>query len=127
MLSNGIGSAGNYLLMSYQTKLRGHLWTNGSVAVVDSNKVVNDNNWHFGCQVVTGSTLQLYVDGVYDNSTSIGGTRGVVNSVSYLASRGGVASSNISGAIAQVLVYNRALSSSEIASLYSGSKGRFGL
>ena len=31
------------------------------------------------------------------------------------------------GSVAQAMIYNRALSSSEVVSLYSGSKGRFGL
>ncbi len=82
-----------------------------------SNNAVNTNTWHHIAWVSNGATSTMYIDGVLDKSqaqTRVGST-GVSNI--------GWDASNITeyfpGSIDDVRVYNRALSASEVKSIYN--------
>jgi hypothetical protein len=40
IIGNGVSSNGNFLFMTYNGKLRGHIWYGGNANVIDSNAVV---------------------------------------------------------------------------------------
>ena len=79
-----------------------------------------------------GSFIRLYINGVLDNQTSFSGNfKNPISGTSakWIIGRGEVPNNDrlLKGNIAQVSVYNRALSASEILQNYNATKGRFGL
>lgn len=50
---------------------------NGTNFLVTSTESVADNSWHHVASVISGTTISLYLDGVWRGSTSITGTQGV--------------------------------------------------
>ena len=50
---------------------------NGVNFLVPSLHTVFDNQWHYAVSVISGTTLSLYLDGVFQGSTTITGTQGV--------------------------------------------------
>jgi len=91
-----------------------------------SNAIIGDNNWHFIVGTNDTSTSALYIDGVL-NATTVesGGIPSVTNNISIGYWQGGTRYMN--GIIPQVLIYNRALSASEVQQNYNATKGRFNL
>ena len=82
---------------------------------------LRDGQWHHILGVRSGSTINVYVDGMLDNSSDNVTVSGNISST-FEATIGGetVHSSNdFTGLIDDVRIYNRALSSSEITSLYN--------
>jgi hypothetical protein len=124
MIGKG-ASTGGYLLMSYLTKLRGHVWTTTSANTIDSVAVVNDGSWHFGCQTVDSTKIYLYIDGILDNSQNLTGTKTGNSNLVGIGCRignGCSASQHFIGTLDEVRIYNRALSATEVQDLYN--KGR---
>ena len=75
----------------------------------------------------TNTNFKIYKDGI-SQSTSTSGTGGSVGYSSTLnASIGADRSNYLNGKIANVHIYNRALSSTEVLHNYNALKGRFGL
>jgi hypothetical protein len=88
-----------------------------------SNRVVDDGNWHYGVFTFNGTTGIMYVDG-----TTAGSSTGYFNSNSYTNYVGRRAAGQyFSGSIANVGIYNRAISATEILQNYNTLKGRFNL
>ena len=89
------------------------------------------NQWYNFTFTVDSSFITSYVNGVAKVSASRvnNGSSTIDFSTFCLGSRCGANSffTYLSGSVAMAMVYNRALSSTEIATIYSGSKGRFGL
>jgi hypothetical protein len=92
----------------------------------------NDNNWHYATAVRSTNNTLLYIDGILQattNTTSIPNLTTtsklvigiVVNNQTIL--RG----ADYNGSIANVQIYNRALSPAEISQNYNALKTRFGL
>jgi hypothetical protein len=87
------------------------------------------NRWHHIVGTKSGSTWRIYVNGILDNSTTAGtGTTSFLTSNMYVGAELGNAY-NYYGAsnIANVQIYNRALSAAEILQNYNATKSRFGL
>ena len=85
------------------------------VRCVSSTTSVNDNNWHHGVAVVTGSQYQIWVDGVNEANISTDyGIWGANGSTELCFPE----DANYNGKLDEVRIYNRALSSSEIQALY---------
>jgi hypothetical protein len=72
---------------------------------------INDDQWHHVAAVYDGSMLYLYVDGRLDACKSASGDLRVSSSNVYI---GGSPSQSFNGLVDDVLVYNRALSKTEI-------------
>ena len=87
---------------------------------------VGDGTWHH----IVGSndtvTSKLYIDGVLNNSVSQVGLATVQSNISigYWQS---AATRYLNGNIAQVSIYNRALTASEIQQNFNALRGRFGI
>jgi hypothetical protein len=100
----------------------------GTGTVTNNGLTLSDavffNNWHYFCVVYNGNNLILYRNNVLINSLS--STHNITNTTQSLriAQRGGnYSDSNI----ANVKIYNRALSSTEMSQNFNALRGRFGL
>ena len=78
-----------------------------------------DGKWHLLTGTFDGSTATIYIDGVQKNSTSV--TYNTGSSVLDIG-RAVTGSYYLTGALDDVRVYNRALSSSEVKELYNMGK-----
>jgi len=76
------------------------------------------SQWNFVSSVYDGTAVSLYLNGTFMGSTPITGP--IVQSVTNLfIGSAGVANSYFNGIIDDIRIYNRALSSTEVAALYS--------
>ena len=136
IISYATANSDNDYLLFYDGSLspkRFHLWfAGGSAAFV--NYTLSSAVWYNLVNVVNASKNILYINGVEILSQNrTGGTNMGTNGYCVLGqeqdSIGGGFSNvqDLLGDIAQVNVYNRALSTSEILQNYNATKGRFGL
>lgn len=90
--------------------------------------VVMDNSWHNAVGTFSGTSLKLYIDGVYKAFGTSAGTGITYGSgpliIGAFQSAGSL---DFQGDMGPVLIYNRALSAGEILQNYNRLKGRFGL
>jgi hypothetical protein len=77
-----------------------------------------DNNWHQWVGTFDGRYLKIYVDGILRNTTDTGGTTIRVTSGQPLHIMHGFGG-YLRGFVDEVLIYNRALSESEIKAIYN--------
>ncbi len=87
----------------------GNLWTN--------------NQWNHIAITYNGSLVQTYVDGIFKENLP-GTYSGVIGSSNVGLNIGDVGAYDMNGSIDEVRIYNRALTPTEIAGLYSGTKSR---
>jgi len=101
---------------------RGDLYIEGTDYTVGANAhTLNDGNWHLQTLTYDGSQLKLYVDGEFDDSNNISGTIDTTtNNLIFSYSSGLTA--RWPGVLDEVLIYNRALSASEIANIYEKTR-----
>ena len=107
-----------------------------SIGATNDN-IITNTNWHNGCYVSNNTTIgQWYVDGVLvttsnrstgltiDNVKSTGDSTRTLNlgRANYSST-----AAPLTGNISNTLIYNRALSSSEVLQNYNVLKSRFGL
>lgn len=88
-----------------------------------STQTVSDGNWHFVCGQRSGSTWKTFIDGTLGSSTNVG-TTGSINAAVQLLTVGTYRFSltnafdlYFTGSIDDPRIYNRALTSNEIAKL----------
>jgi hypothetical protein len=95
----------------------------GSIVTFDlvSNRIVDDGNWHHGVFTFNGTTGIMYVDGTTAGSST--GTFNSNNHTNYIGRRENGAF--FSGSIANVQIYNKALSATEIQNNYNQYLPRF--
>ncbi|HUV41749.1 MAG TPA: LamG domain-containing protein, partial [Sedimentisphaerales bacterium] len=79
--------------------------------ILEGSVNINDNQWHHVAAVYDGSKMYLYVDGRLDAVKNASGSLKVSTANVYI---GGNPSQSFNGLIDDVLIYNRALSKSEI-------------
>ncbi len=92
---------------------------------VQSTNDVLDNQWHHVAGVWDGTAVRLYVDAVPQGTSALTGPANNTRAVNLgFAWGGGTAQRFFRGQIDEVAIYNRALSSTELASLWAaGSNG----
>ncbi len=87
-------------------------------------KTINDNVWHFLSWVnYSNYTMDMYVDGALDSNVA-NSTSGNNNPINII---GASWSAALSANIAQVQIYNRALTASEIQQNFNANRSRFGI
>lgn len=112
--------------------------TSYSITTPDTGTVISAslsslNTWYYVSANYNKSTVNLYINGLLVNSQS--NTISLPNNTArvYTIGRqsfeygGGIGNSQYNGNIAQVSIYNRALSADEVLQNYNATKGRFGL
>lgn len=134
--TNGI-SQGDVLLMIFSRAgsgaggFRGHVWSStGSSNTIDSPRAIGTGNWSMLTQRVTwGGNIDLFENGVLTATQALVGSAPTSSKTQMVIgcrfSGGG--SSHFDGKIANVLIYNRALTPQEILQNYNATKGRFNL
>lgn len=87
-----------------------------------------DNQWHYVAGTFDGTTLSYYIDAVL-NASSSAASGLTLPSNTLTADIGAYQndSAYITGSIAAVHIYNRAISGAELLSNFNSTKGRFGL
>lgn len=85
---------------------------------LDSAVDINDGLWHHVAGVYTGSQLQIYIDGILNNSVNATGTIQTNNREVQIARNSQGAARPFDGSIHDVRIYDRALTPAEIAELY---------
>ena len=100
---------------------------NGAWSTVVSATSLSQNTWYFGAVSFNSSTgWKLYINGRLEatssNTTTVSGT-----GVSVLIGAYDVGQNLFNGKIAQVLVYDRALTDTEIRQNYEVLRGRYGI
>ena len=107
--------------------------TNGYVGGYDgtnqplTTSTFDDGTWHYAVAVMKTNDYKVYVDGQNQTLTWGLGTTGNWNnnttSTEYIGQRGG--GSYLNANLAQVKIYNRALSAAEVLQNYNALKNRF--
>lgn len=103
-------------------------WRNdaGSVMQVRPSTVggYNDNKWHHFLVTISGTAIQMYIDGVFSGSNTIGDKNFTDPG---LESRiGADTTAHFPGSIDEVRIYNRALSAAQVSALYNSGATKFG-
>lgn len=85
------------------------------------------NTWYqIGC-TIDGATAKVFLNGVQENSITQAFTIGAWSSSPTIGRRGSIAQRYFPGNIANLQVYDRALTASEIQQNYNATKSRYGL
>jgi len=101
------------------------VWTTagGSYLMASSTNAISTNQWVHLAATVSGTTAKLYVNGTLEETDSNPvATRDISGIASFSIGRRGDTTDPFSGLLDEVRVYNRALSSTEVAGLYEASK-----
>lgn len=124
------GSFDRMLYIGTDGKL--YFQTTTGVAPIVSASAVTDGNWQNAVAVLTNTTMTLYLNGIqigdpvttnagaYDGYWRIGGCSGT----GWFTNFG--TSGYFNGEMAQVSIYDRGLSSSEVTTAYSNTKSTYG-
>ncbi len=95
-----------------------------------STTVFTTSNWYNVTGVFNGSTVFLYINGVLENSGTMTNPISYTNSINFWIGNYASAPSaglTFKGSISNSLVYNRALSATEVRQNYNATRARFGL
>ena len=105
-------------------KLTIRYYTNDSTSVnLNSSSAITDTNWHHFFAQRNGNSFDIFIDGSLDASGTTSGSHGSVQTTTsklFIGAReyAGANRDPFNGSIANVGIWNRALSSSEIESIY---------
>ena len=105
-------------------KVNFHCRISGTNSSVVSNTSYGNNIWTNITSIFTGTNLLIYINGKLDNTTTISGTIGT-NAIDFSIGKANDGY-NWSGQIANVLMYNTALSATDVLQNYNATKSRFG-
>ena len=106
---------------------RGAIWVPAGVVIVDGATVVQTNSWYHVAVTYDGATLKLYVNGALDGQLAASGPILTFPEPVRIGGGGdnGCQAYNLNGLLDEPTIYNRALSSNEIAAIYkAGSAGK---
>jgi len=124
----GQGSASRFYIEQYNRSgsLVAHWGFGDSQNSATSQAFINTNTWYNYTATYDGSIAKGYLNGINTDTTSIGGPKGYSGSLS-VGSWGPSGGYYFSGRISTVNVYNRALTSDEVARNYNATRHRFGV
>lgn len=94
---------------------------------VESTATVSINQWHFTCGVKSGNTWSIYINGVLDNSATLGDATTTFTNNTFKVGAIPEFSLYGQGRIGQVMIYDKALTSTEVLQNFNATKSRFGL
>jgi hypothetical protein len=96
------------------------------VNFASTSAAISAQTWQHVAFVASGSTLTFYINGNAYDSISIG-SAGMSGTASSLTVGNGPDNAYLNGRISAVSVYNRPLSSIEMAKNFNALRGRYGL
>ena len=111
------------------------LWYNGStvdlyindIIIANSGTFIQPNTWYFVVGTYNGTTGCLYLNGILNASGNVSTVSNSTNASFDIGRYEFVDRRHFTGNISSALVYNRALSATEILQNYNATKSRFGL
>jgi len=118
---------GDHQTVSGAGDFRAALWLSSGSVVIDSATVLQTNLWYHVAMTYDGSVFKLYVNGALDAQHAASGTIVVTTEPVRIGggADGGCAPYYFNGILDEAAIYNRALSSNEIAAIYmAGSAGQ---
>ncbi|MBU3010852.1 T9SS type A sorting domain-containing protein [Polaribacter vadi] len=83
--------------------------------LISNSPAIFTNNWHHIAATFNGSTMKMYVDGLGAGSKSVTGT--IYDSSSDIVIGEGTTTSNFSGALDEIRIWDKALSQQEVKDL----------
>jgi hypothetical protein len=92
---------------------------------VTSKQLIMENKWYHVVATRTGNTLNMYLDGVLDNSVTHESIGDLSNTGVLEIGKLGGGSNNFKGTLDSVRIYNRALTSSEVLSNYNSNAVKY--
>ncbi len=99
--------------------------TNVGISLVSSNLSITDTNWHHVAVTKSGNQVVFYVDGAADTPIIYNTTFGFTTNAAIGARGDNNAQNAFFGAIDELAIYNRALTASEVQSIFnSGTIGK---
>lgn len=120
------GSPWTWLMENPSNTFTFRITAGGSdVNVVDTSTHLL-NTWYNVVGTYDGSNMRIYVNGVLKNTRAQAGILGTNSETAKIGTYQGT-NYNLTGRIANVSIYNRTLSSTEILQNYNALKGRYGL
>jgi hypothetical protein len=100
------------------------VWTSGDDIILGTPFA--QTGWANICVTYNGSTtILVYCNGILFGTKTLGGTLNTTASTLYFGSQGGATWFN--GRLSNLLMYNRALSASEVLQNFNATRGRFGI
>ena len=88
---------------------------------------LQDGNWHMIAFMRQGTTHTIYGDGITNSVSGTVSSSALSTTTFAFGNWSGVNQQQFSGNIAQVSIYNRALSAAEVSQNYNALRGRYGL
>ena len=125
VLNNGDNSRGDSLIVRYGDRI-GYFY-NGGASVNSGNLILNYNKWNNLCITYeSGGAVKMYLNGVFDVGFNVTISTPVSNSGPRIGSwyNDGY---GYTGYIANLMIYNRALSASEVLQNFNALRGRYGV
>ena len=98
-------------------------YTNGASLIAPVN--ISTNIWYKVDYVYTGTQHQIYLNGNLQNTDT--SSNAAINSILWIGRYYASNDGKLNGNIAQVSIYNRALSAAEISQNFNALRGRFGI
>jgi len=127
VISTGSVTAGNMLLMLFNSKVRAHVWYTSSLSTQDGLTTVAATTRAMIGQMTDDTNVYPIVNGVKDNTGVAIGTPTTPASVFSVGWRGTSSSESYLGRVGDVLVFNRALTDAELNQMYLWAKERWAL
>jgi hypothetical protein len=110
---------------SFSNKLRFIIGNSSSTYLaINSLNSVNNGNWHFFAATYNSTHASLYIDGVKENTTAWAYPP-IYPSPNYVRMGDQYGSTFFNGSMDEVMMFKRALSSSEISSLYNATANQY--
>ncbi|MEI6462308.1 MAG: LamG-like jellyroll fold domain-containing protein [bacterium] len=112
----------NFMVLNWGNQIDFMVMKNGTQYLTESTANIANGSWYYLTFVFDGSSSKVYINGVNDSHTSAIYRNGTDNFLSI--GRRSAGFGHYSGLLDDFILYDKALSSSEITSIYSGGTGR---
>ncbi|MFZ2125625.1 MAG: LamG-like jellyroll fold domain-containing protein [Candidatus Saccharimonadales bacterium] len=120
------GSPWTWLLENYNNKIRFRVTAGGVDSNASDSAIHSLNTWYYFAGTYDGTSIKIYKNGVQVGTTARTGNLAINNITAKVGTYTGT-SYNLTGSIATISVYNRALSGTEILQNFNNTKTRYGL
>lgn len=129
LIGTGGTASGDILLMNnYAQHVRAHNFMNSGTSFVDSVTLTAAGINRICGQMMSGTTLSVILKDQIDGTISLTGGFGSPSPNLILCSRtGGISGFNFIGNIYEVIIYNKALSQSELTGIYSYLRNKWAI
>jgi len=119
----------SYMLFGNSSTNQVRIRIGGNIAanVLDSVSTISANTWYNIIGTYDGTDMKIYINGVLENTKNRIGTIPTGSDTVYMGFNPTGEPIIYNGKISTALVYNRALSATEILQNYNATKGRYGL